>query len=103
MSWVTVCPLAALSDSRPLGTVVHGVALCLVRVGDEVFTVHDECTHEAVRLSEGDVDDHTIECWRHGSQFDLRTGAALNLPAVTPVATYPTRVTGESVEVELPR
>jgi len=51
---------------------------CLVRVDSEVFAVHDECTHESVPLSEGDVEDGTIECWRHGSRFDLRTGAVLN-------------------------
>ena len=40
--------------------------------------MHDECTHESVPLSEGDVEDGTIEYWRHGSRFDLRTGAVLN-------------------------
>lgn len=100
MPWVTVCPLAALADAVPLPVHAHGVAVCLVRLGAEVFAVHDECTHESVPLSEGDVEDHTIECWRHGSRFDLRTGAVLNLPAVVPVATYPVRVADGQVQVD---
>lgn len=101
MPWVTVCPLAALAEAQPLGTDADGLAVCLVLLGDEVFAVHDECTHESVPLSEGDVEDHTIECWRHGSRFDLRSGAVLNLPAVVPVATYPARIVGAVVQVEI--
>jgi 3-phenylpropionate/trans-cinnamate dioxygenase ferredoxin subunit len=61
--------------------------------------VHDECTHAAVPLSEGDVADRTIECWMHGSRFDLRTGAALNLPATKPVRTYPARLLNGRVQI----
>lgn len=102
MRWVTVCPLAALTEARPMGAVADGLAVCLVRLGDEVYAVHDECTHESEPLSEGEVEDHTIECWRHGSRFDLHSGAVLNLPAVEPVATYPTRITRDVVQVEVP-
>lgn len=102
MSWVGVCPLSRLAAATPVGVVVNDVPVCLVRVGDEVFAVHDECTHEEVPLSEGDVEDGTIECWRHGSRFDLRTGEALNPPAVAPVAVYDTRVAGPTVQVDLP-
>ncbi len=101
VSWAAVCPLAELADATPRGVTVDGVAVCLVRLGDEVLAVHDECTHEAVPLSEGDVEDGTIECWLHGSRFDLRTGAVLNPPAVKPVATYQTRVTGTQVHVDV--
>ncbi|HVB27395.1 MAG TPA: non-heme iron oxygenase ferredoxin subunit [Mycobacteriales bacterium] len=101
MSWGSACPLATLSDAIPLGVVVNGVPVCLVRLGHEVLAVHDECTHEAVPLSEGEVDDHTIECWMHGSRFNLRTGEVLNPPAVKPVATYPTRVVEGQVQVDV--
>ena len=101
MNWTQACPLTDLADATPLGLVVDGVAVCLVRVDREVFAVHDECTHESVLLSEGDVQDGTIECWRHGSRFDLRTGAVLNLPAVEPVAVYPARIHGQQVQVNV--
>ena len=94
-----MCPVRDLLEGIPVALVVDGDAICLVCAGGEVYAVHDECTHAAVPLSEGDVDGATIECWMHGSRFDLRTGVALNLPATTPVRTYPVRVVHEHVQV----
>ena len=68
----------------------------------EVFAINDECTHADVPLSEGEVDDCAIECWLHGSRFDLRTGAVLNPPATRPVATFAVRVVDGHVQVSLP-
>jgi 3-phenylpropionate/trans-cinnamate dioxygenase ferredoxin subunit len=93
--------LAELGEAVPRGVEVSDVAVCLVRLGDEVFAVHDECTHESVPLSEGDVEGATIECWRHGSRFDLRSGAVLNPPAVKAVQTYAVRVDGGYVQIDV--
>ena len=59
---------------------------------DEVFAVEDTCSHSYVPLSEGDVEGCTVECWLHGSRFDLRTGKPTGLPATEPVATFPVEV-----------
>ena len=99
MSWITVCEFRELAVGMPVAVMVDGDAICVVRADDDVFAVHDECTHAAVPLSEGEVDGATIECWMHGSKFDLRTGAALNLPATAPVRTYPVRVHDGHVQV----
>lgn len=101
MRWTTACPLAELREATPVGMDVAGTAVCLVRLGSAVFAVHDECTHAAVPLSEGEVEDGAIECWLHGSRFDLRTGGVLNLPATKPVATYPVWVHGDDVRVDV--
>ena len=61
--------------------------------------VADECTHAEVPLSEGDVENGTVECWMHGSRFDLRTGAPTGLPATEPVQVFPVRVDGDDVYV----
>src|SRR5262249_12881198 len=71
----------------------------VVRVGDEVFALHDVCSHEEVPLSEGEVYDHTVECWLHGSCFDLRTGDPTGPPATEPVPVYPVKVSGGDVYV----
>jgi 3-phenylpropionate/trans-cinnamate dioxygenase ferredoxin subunit len=88
-----------------LAVEVDGVDVALVRDADGVYALHDECSHAAVPLSEGDVTVGAggceIECWLHGSMFDVRSGKALNLPAVDPVPTYPTRVDGDTVLVDL--
>jgi 3-phenylpropionate/trans-cinnamate dioxygenase ferredoxin subunit len=78
--------------------------IALVRVGDEFFAVGDVCSHEDYSLSEGEVlsEECEIECWKHGSTFDLRTGRPCSLPATKPVPTYQVRVTGADVFVEIP-
>lgn len=101
MSWHPACLLTALADETPLAVTVCGVAVCVVQIAGEVFAVHDECTHEAVPLSEGEVEDGMIECWRHGSRFDLRTGAVINPPAAEPVRVYPTRVDDGQVYLDV--
>ncbi len=99
MTWLTVRELRDLEPDVPLGILVEGVAVCLVYTCGEIYAVHDECTHAAEPLSEGDIADRTIECWMHGSRFDLRTGAALNLPATKPVRTYPARLLNGRVQI----
>ncbi len=97
--FVRVCGLADLRDDEALQVDVEGTEVAVVRVGAEVFAIRDECSHANVPLSEGDVEGCAIECWLHGSRFDLRTGAAINLPANLPVAVYPVHVDGSDVFV----
>ena len=62
--------------------------IAMFRIGDEVFAVDDRCSHAEASLAEGEVFDHEVECPRHGSAFDLRTGKPLALPATKPVRTH---------------
>jgi 3-phenylpropionate/trans-cinnamate dioxygenase ferredoxin component len=78
-------------------------AVGLIRTADgDVHAVEDVCSHEDYPLSEGWVEDHTVECALHGSRFDLRTGEPNSPPAVRPVRIFPVRVDGEDVLVDLP-
>lgn len=67
----------------------------------EFYAIDDLCTHGEVSLSEGEVAGCFVECWAHGSRFDLRTGEPDELPAITPVNTYPVRIDGERVLVDV--
>jgi 3-phenylpropionate/trans-cinnamate dioxygenase ferredoxin subunit len=104
MSHARVCALSELADGSASRHVVDGVALCVVRAGDNVLAVGDQCTHADVSLAEGevDLDACTIECPRHGSEFSLQSGAPLSLPALKPTPVYLARVRDGEVEVELP-
>ena len=62
--------------------------IAMFRVGDEVYAIGDRCSHAEASLAEGDVYGTDVECPRHGSEFDLKTGEPLQLPATTPVPTY---------------
>ncbi|WP_129339012.1 non-heme iron oxygenase ferredoxin subunit [Cellulomonas endophytica] len=67
----------------------------------EWHAISDVCSHGAVSLSEGEVEDCSVECWLHGSRFDLRSGAPLSPPAVRPVPVYPVTVDGDRVLVDV--
>ena len=103
MSGVRVCGWSELADGTPRRVEVDGRAVVLVRIGEQVHAIDDTCTHAEVSLSEGDVDleECALECWKHGSLFDLRTGEALTLPALKPVAVHTVTVEGDEVLVEL--
>jgi len=98
---VRACSLSDIPEEGAHRVVLDGIALCLARSQGEVFAVSDVCSHADVSLSEGDVEDGTVECWLHGSRFDLRTGKPTSLPAVKPVATYSVTVEGDDVLVKL--
>jgi nitrite reductase/ring-hydroxylating ferredoxin subunit len=78
------------------------VEVAVVRAEDgTLHAISDVCSHGAVSLSDGEVEGCTVECWLHGSRFDLRTGEPLGPPAVRPVPVYPLTVDGERVLVDV--
>jgi 3-phenylpropionate/trans-cinnamate dioxygenase ferredoxin subunit len=99
--WHRVCALADLTDDTALGTEIEGVPVCVVRAGERVYAVRDECSHADVQLSQGEVENGKIECWLHGSQFDLASGKALTLPAIDAVPTYAVTIDGDDVLVDV--
>jgi len=101
VSGVRVASLAELGDDSAVRVEIGGTPVCLARSQGEVFAVSDVCSHADVSLSEGDVESGTVECWLHGSRFDLRTGAPTGLPATRPVATYSVTVEGDDVLVDV--
>jgi 3-phenylpropionate/trans-cinnamate dioxygenase ferredoxin component len=96
------CALADVPEEGAVGVDVAGVPVAVVRAGGEVFALHDVCSHEEVPLSEGEIYDCTVECWLHGSCFDLRTGDPTGPPATVPVPVYPVKIEGGDVYVALP-
>jgi 3-phenylpropionate/trans-cinnamate dioxygenase ferredoxin component len=96
-----VAKLSELPEEGAVRVQVGSTPVCLARSGGEVFAVHDLCSHADVSLAEGDVEDGTVECWLHGSRFDLRTGRPTGLPATKPVATYPVTIEGDDVLVDV--
>jgi 3-phenylpropionate/trans-cinnamate dioxygenase ferredoxin subunit len=95
------CTLDEVPDGGVKAVDVAGLELALVRAGDDVYALRDECSHAQIALSEGDVEGLEIECWLHGSRFDVRTGEVLNLPATEPVPVYPCKVDGVDVVVDV--
>jgi 3-phenylpropionate/trans-cinnamate dioxygenase ferredoxin subunit len=99
---VVACPLAAL----PPGEVVRLDAglpapVSVFNVDGELFAIDDTCTHAEESLADGWVEDCAVECPRHASAFDLRTGAPSGPPALTPVRTHLVEVVDGEVVVEV--
>ncbi len=95
------CSLSDLADDTALRVELAGRPVCIARSGGEVFAISDVCSHADVSLSEGEVEDGHVECWLHGSMFDLRTGKPTGLPATRPVPTFPVTVEGDDVLVQM--
>jgi 3-phenylpropionate/trans-cinnamate dioxygenase ferredoxin component len=94
-TFTQVCLLGDIKPRSAKRVIVDGVAIAVVRADDGVYAINDRCSHADVSLADGEVDGCSIECWLHGSAFDLRTGVPLSLPAIVPVPTYAVRVSGE--------
>ncbi|MBO1750199.1 non-heme iron oxygenase ferredoxin subunit [Actinotalea sp. BY-33] len=106
MSAQLACMIDDVAPGTALRVELEGpngpVEVAVARDSDgTVHAVSDICSHGQVSLSDGEVEDCTIECWLHGSTFDLRTGAALALPATRPVPVYPVTIDGERVLVDV--
>jgi len=98
---VKACALSDIPEEGAIRVEFEGTPICLARSGGEVFAISDLCSHADVSLAEGDIEDGEVECWLHGSRFNLRTGQPSGLPATKPVATYPVTVEGDDVLVKL--
>ena len=99
--YLKACAVADVPDEGAVRVVVGGVPLAIVRSEGNVYAIFDVCSHQDVPLSEGDVEEGTIECWLHGSRFDLATGRPIGLPATRPVPVYPVKIDGDDILVAL--
>ena len=97
-----VASLSELTDGVGLKVDLGEHRIAVFLVDGQVFAIGDRCSHAEASLSEGEIFDHEVECPRHGSAFDIRTGEPLSLPATTPVPAYRATVDGGTVYVEVP-
>jgi 3-phenylpropionate/trans-cinnamate dioxygenase ferredoxin subunit len=102
MSPVRVAGTAELADGAVMRVEVDGVGVALVRIGEDFYAIGDRCSHADVSLSGGEVDadECTLECPKHGSEFDLRTGDPRSLPAVKPVPVWEVTVEQDGIWLE---
>ena len=98
---LTLCRADELESGKARRFDVDGYRIALVRIGDDFYAIGDQCSHENYSLAEGDVfeEEREIECWKHGSTFDLRTGEPQSLPAIKPVPVYDVKVEDGDVKV----
>lgn len=99
--FVTVARLDELADHSMRSIDIDGEMLILCRQGDKVWCLDDVCTHDGGSLSDGEYWEHQVKCPRHGARFDVRTGAALCMPATQPTRTHQVRIDNGEIQVRL--
>jgi len=100
MAWKRVCRTDEIADGSAR-QIKGDNPIAVFHVGDEFFATDDTCTHAKFSLAEGYIEGEEVVCALHEARFCLRTGRALSFPAVVPLRTYPVRVEGGEVFVEV--
>ena len=101
--WVRVASTSECEGHACVRAVTaNGEEVVLVRLEDEIFALEDRCSHKDFPLSEGEVDHGgRLECVFHGAKFDVRSGKAVQLPAIRPVRTFPVEVRDDEIYVDV--
>jgi metal-sulfur cluster biosynthetic enzyme/nitrite reductase/ring-hydroxylating ferredoxin subunit len=99
--FVRVADIAEIPDPGKTLVEVDGDMVALFHVGGTFYAIDDVCTHDGGPLADGELRDYKIACPRHGAKFDIRTGAALSMPAVRPTRAHDVKVEEGGVWVRL--
>lgn len=100
---IDVCEIAELPPGETRLVEADGEVIGVFNCGGDLYAIEDRCSHDDGPLAEGalDAEERTVECPRHGSLFDLKTGKPLTLPAYLPVRTFAVAVEGGTVKLEV--
>jgi 3-phenylpropionate/trans-cinnamate dioxygenase ferredoxin component len=100
---IDICPIEDLPPGAMRLVTWEDLEIGVFNCAGELLAIEDRCSHDDGVLAEGELDEQTctIECPRHGSRFDLRTGKPVNLPAYVPVDTFPVSVEGGVIKIEV--
>jgi 3-phenylpropionate/trans-cinnamate dioxygenase ferredoxin component len=101
MAFVKAAKVSDVPAGRVITVQVGDEDIALCNVGGELYAVANVCTHDGGPLGEGHLYGNQVECPRHGARFDVETGAAKSLPAIAPIDTYPLRVDGDEILVDV--
>lgn len=103
MTTLSLMPFDELEVGSATRVDKDGHRLSVIRIGDDLYVIGDECSHADYSLSEGelDTDEMTIECWKHGSSFHVESGEPDSLPATRNVPVYEVSVVDGTVTVTI--
>ena len=100
---IDVCPLSELKPGQMKLVEWEDVEIGVFNCDGAFYAIEDRCSHDNGTLVEGELDQEacTVECPRHGSRFDLRSGKPLTLPAYVPVETFPVTIEDDTIKLEV--
>jgi 3-phenylpropionate/trans-cinnamate dioxygenase ferredoxin subunit len=100
--WVEVTAADEIAEGEVKTFEVEGARIAIARANGDLYAVENVCSHDDGPLGDGTVEGHCVVCPRHGAKFDVRTGEALTMPAVSPIESYPVKEEGGRVTLALP-
>lgn len=103
VEFLEIAPASDLPPSERLFIEVEGKSIVIFNIAGQFFAIADICTHDDGPLGDGDIEGYNIVCPRHGGEFDVRTGKAVQLPVVIDVPAYPVKVVDDTIMVGLPK
>ena len=101
--FLEIAPASELPNGERLFIEVEGRSIVIFNIADQFFAIADVCTHDDGPLGDGDIEGFNIVCPRHGGEFDVRTGQAVQMPAVVDLPAYPVRVVDGTIQLGIPR
>ncbi|MCS7165634.1 MAG: Rieske (2Fe-2S) protein [Candidatus Calescibacterium sp.] len=101
--WIEVGSLDDFKESnKKVVRIKDNLEILLIKVGNSVFAIENKCTHDDKPLSDGKIiDEKIIECIYHGARFDIETGRAMRMPAVTPVNIYKSKIEDNKIYIQI--
>lgn len=103
VEWVNLATVDEIAQPGAVVVDVDDLRICIAKDSKgNIHALDDTCTHGAVSLSEGEIEDDGVECWLHGSKFSYESGQPMNLPATQPVNVYPVKLEDSSILVGIP-
>lgn len=103
IEYLDIAPTTELPSGERLFIEVEGKSLVVFNIADQYFAIGDICSHDDGPVGDGDIEGLNIVCPRHGGEFDIRTGQAVQMPAVVDIPAYPVRVVDGMIQVGIPR
>ena len=103
LEYLEIAPTSDLPNGERLFIEVEGKSLVIFNIADQFFAIGDVCSHDDGPVGDGDIEGFNIVCPRHGGEFDVRTGQAVQLPAVVDIPAYPVKVVDGMIQVGIPK
>lgn len=100
-NWVKVAKQSALPEGEMIAVNIGELRLALYNVGGDFFATDNLCTHGNALLTNGYLDDDVVECPLHAGRFNVKSGQGLGAPITCNIKAYPTRKTGDDIEIEI--
>lgn len=103
IEFVEIAPVSELPNGERLFLEIEDRAIVIFNIADQLFAIGDICSHDDGPLGDGDLEGFNIVCPRHGAEFDVKTGKAVQMPAVVDIPAYPIKITDGMIQLGIPK